>query len=376
MSTLSDKDLRILFISRAYPPVFGGIENQNYGIAHALKDITPTTILANTKGKKFLPFFLPYALCKMLFLLPRHDAVLFGDGVLSPLGRIAHIFYPHKKFISIVHGLDITYAQKNSLLGKVYRTVNIPALRHMDKLIAVGTHTITEAVRFEIDRDRCTFIPNGIDPQEYFFTHTREELAQLLHTDLTDKKVILRMGRFVPHKGVAWFLDQVMPFLPRDIIFVAMGGAVSNTTAGDDNVLPLAQKMVEKHNLHDRVFLLPNRPDAEKIILFNTVDLVISPNIDIPGSMEGFGINAVETATCERVVIASNFQGLKDAVHDGKNGFLIEHENAQMWIKKIIEVLSDDFDRESFGKNARLYTIEHFSWEKIAQKYLDVLKNL
>ncbi len=367
--------LRILFVSRAYPPIFGGIENQNYGIAHALKNITPTTIIANTRGKKALLFFLPYALIKILFFLPKNDVVLFGDGVLAPLGRVAHLFYPHKKFVSIVHGLDITYAKKSSLLGKAYRAINIPALRHLDKLITVGTHTITEAMRFDINRDKCVFIPNGIDPAEYFITHTRDELAQLLHSDLTDKKVILRMGRFVPHKGVAWFLDHVMPLLPENYIFVAMGGAVSNT-AGDVNSLSLAQKMVQKHNLHDRVFLLPNRPDTEKIILFNTVDLVISPNIDIPGSMEGFGINAIETAACERVVIASNFQGLKDAIHDGKNGFLIEHENIPAWRDKITEVLADDFDRIAFGKKARLYTIEHFSWGKIATQYREELESL
>lgn len=368
--------LRILFISRAYPPIFGGIENQNFGIAYALQKITPTTILANRKGKKALPWFLPYALIKMLILLPQHDVVLFGDGVLAPLGYIGKLFFPHKKFASIVHGLDITYARKTSLMGKIYRNINIPSLRRCDKLIAVGMHTITEAVRFDIDRDKCIFIPNGIDPEEHFISHTREDLAQLLQKDLTNKKIIFRMGRFVPHKGVAWFIDQVMPLLPQNIIFVAMGGAVSNTTAGDANVLPRAQEMIKKHHLEDRVTLLTNRPDSEKIVLFNTADLVVSPNIDIPGSMEGFGINAIETAVCERTVIASNFQGLKDAIHDGKNGFLVEHENAQAWHDKIVELLDDTFDRSAFGKQARIYTIEHFSWEKIAQKYLDTLQSI
>lgn len=369
-------DLRILFISRAYPPIFGGIENQNYGIAQALSRITPTTIIANKHGKRALAWFLPYALIKMLFLLPRHDIVLFGDGVLAPLCRMGKIFYPHKKFASIIHGLDITYARKQSLMGKIYRRINIPALRACDKLIAVGMHTINEAVRFEIDRDKCVFIPNGIDPEEHFEPHTRDELARLLNKDLADKKVILRMGRFVPHKGVAWFIDNVMPHLPQNIIFVAMGGAVSNTTMGDHNVLPLAQEMIAKHHLQDRVILLTNRSEHEKKILFNTVDLVVSPNIDIPGSMEGFGINAIETAVCERTVLVSNFQGLKDAIHDGKNGFLIEHENDALWQKKVCDLLSDHFDRRSFGIQARKYTITHFSWPHIAQKYYEALRTL
>lgn len=52
--------------------------------------------------------------------------------------------------------------------------------------------------------------------------------------------------------------------------------------------------------------------------LYNTADIVVSPNIRIPGSMEGFGINAIEAGACSRAVIASDLDGLKDAVHNEK----------------------------------------------------------
>ncbi len=368
------KPLRILFVSRAYPPVLGGIENQNYGIAKALGAIAPTTIIANTKGKKFLPFFLPYAFVKMLFLLPRHDAVVFGDGVLAPLGRVAQWFFPRKTFTCIIHGLDVTYATKKSLMGKIYRICNLPALRAMDLLIAVGRQTIEEAVKYNISRDRCVFIPNGIDPEEYYRpTHTRADLDTLLNTDTTDKKVILRMGRFVPHKGLVWFIENVMPLLPENVILVAMGGAPAKNTAGDSNILHRAHDAAKSNGTADRVILLSNRPDSEKIVLFNTVDLVVSPNIHIPGSIEGFGINAIETAVCERVVLASDFQGLPDAIHDGENGFLLPRENAVAWRDTILRTLADDFDSVAFGKRARAYTMLYFSWSGIAQQYHDAI---
>ncbi len=366
--------LRILFISRAYPPVFGGIENQNYGIAKALGAITPTTVIANTKGKKLLPFFLPYAFVKMLVLLPRHDAVLFGDGVLTPLGHVARWFFPHKTFTCIIHGLDVTYATKKSVMGKIYRAFNLPALRNMHLLIAVGRQTIEEAVKHDIDRNRCVFIPNGIDPEEYYHPiSTRANLDALLGMDTSDKKVILRMGRFVPHKGLVWFIENVMPLLPEEIILVAMGGAPAKTTAGDNSILAVARRAAQKHGIANRVILLPNRPDSEKITLFNTVDLVVSPNIHVPGSIEGFGINAIEVAACERVVLASDFQGLPDAVHDGENGFLLPREDAVAWRDKILETLADDFDRIAFGKKARAYTITHFGWPGIAQRYYNAI---
>ena len=72
--------MKILFISRAYPPVLGGIENQNYEIAKALSKIAEVKIIANKKGRIFLPFFAPYALVKALFLFRTYDVLLLGDG--------------------------------------------------------------------------------------------------------------------------------------------------------------------------------------------------------------------------------------------------------------------------------------------------------
>ena len=78
--------MKILFISRAYPPIVGGIENQNYGIGQSLSKIAPTRIIANKSGKKNLPIFLPWVTLKSLFIVPKYDTVLLGDGVLAPIG--------------------------------------------------------------------------------------------------------------------------------------------------------------------------------------------------------------------------------------------------------------------------------------------------
>ena len=370
------KKTRILFISRAYPPVLGGIETQNYGIAKALSEITETKIIANKYGKKFLPIFLPWATLKSLFILSRYDVVLFGDGVLAPLGVFLKFFYPRKKFISIIHGLDITFAYKKSLLGKIFRAVNIPAQKRMDKLIMVGNETITQAVNVGIVKDKCVFIPNGMDVSEKAEPHNRKELEKLLGISLEHKKVIFRGGRFVKHKGLEWFIRNVMPKLPENYILVSAGGVVASKTAGDENYFPKCLKAIKELGLENQVKMFPNLLESKMRILFNTVDLYISPNIQVPGSMEGFGITAIEGGGCGRVVLASNLEGLKDAVIDGKNGFLIEPGNANAWIEKIKEVLADDDFRKKFGLEAQEFVKANFTWDKISIKYLEEIKSV
>ncbi|MEI8103634.1 MAG: glycosyltransferase family 4 protein [Candidatus Moraniibacteriota bacterium] len=376
--------MKILFVSRAYPPITGGIENQNFGIATSLAKIADITIFANHGGKKTLWWFLPYAFLRILFSFWKYDVILLGDGSLAPLGvPIRFLSFGHTRVAAIIHGLDITFFRKKGLLSAVYKFINIPALRNIDLLIAVGNQTREEALAIGVASDRCIFIPNGIFVQDLFQPqHTHEELARVInaHTDtpidITNKKIILRIGRYVKHKGVEWFIRNVVPYLPDDTLFVAAGAVVHKKTAGDNDYYPRCVATIKELGLENKVRLLTNLPWNDMKVLFNTVDLAVSPNIPVRGSMEGFGINVIEAASCERVVVTSNLEGLKDAIIEGANGFLVEPENDDAFIEKITTLLQDDALRQTFGAKAREFTIHHFNWETIARQYLEALENI
>lgn len=333
--------------------------------------ITPTRVIANGRGKIWLPIFIPLAFFKAFFLMIRNDACLVGNGVLAPVATALKFFFPHKKFFSVVHGLDITFSCKKGFLPKIYKSINIPSLKKLDKLFMVGNFTITEAVKAGIPREKCFFIPNGVSLAGLKKNYTRDDLAGFLGEDIQEKKIILRLGRFVPHKGTAWFIQKVMPLLPPDTILVATGYRVAKNTAGDPDNFEDCEKAVQDNYLESRVKLMPNLPQKNLEVLLNTVDLVVSPNINYPGSSEGFGINVIEAAACGRVVVASNLQGLSDAIKDGKNGFLVEPENADQWVKKINAILlaSPKFS-QNFGKMAANFVKENFAWEEISKRYL------
>ena len=365
--------MHILFLSKSYPPTIGGIENQNRDVAASLSTIANVTTIANTRGKKFLPFFLPYVFAKALLLLRKHDAVLVGDGVLAPIAFALSLFAPRKIYASIIHGLDITFAKKQSLLGTIYRFVNIPALRHLDLLIAVGNQTIIEAARAGIPKSKCVFIPNAVDPENVVADRSRKDLEKLLGRNLESTFVVLRVGRFVKHKGVEWFIRNVLPMLPDDIIFVAAGGRV-RSKAGDEDAYLACRRATRETNLETRIHLLTDLPWSDMQTLFSTADIVVSPNIRTPGSMEGFGINAIEAAACERVVIASDLDGLKDAIKHNTSGILVEPGNPRAFATPILEFLDDEERRTAFGARAREYVLTNFTLEKMAKRYLQALE--
>jgi len=353
--------MKILFISRAFPPVTGGIENQNYELSQWLAKISETKTIANTRGKFFLPLFLPYALIKALFLFRRYDAVLLGDGVLGIIGWKLKLFY-NKPVISIVHGLDLTY--RNFIYQKLWVGF---FLKKMDRLIAVGNETVRVAIGKGIVPKKIVFIPNGVDIEKFYKSVERRNLEKFLGINLEGKKVLLTSGRLARRKGVAWFVAEVMPHLDKNIFYVVAGDGPDKENIG---------KAVEKSGLAERVKMLGYVKDVDRDLLFNTCDIFVQPNIRVAGDMEGFGISVIEAASCQIPVIASRLEGLQDAIKDGQNGFLVESGNAGAWVAKISELLSDDAFRKDFGEKARQYVIENYSWDKISRLYLEEIEKV
>lgn len=368
--------MRILFVSRAFPPTIGGIEKQNAEVAEFLGKRAPLTLIANTKGKSFLPIFLPLALIKILWLARKHDALLLGDAVLAPLGAITTFLFPRLTVVSIVHGLDLTFAKQSGLFARVYAWVNIPSLRKLDGLICVSQNTKALAESVGIKPEKIFVIPNGVDPAFFDTQSERSTLETFLGQSLADKKVILRIGRFVRHKGTLWFIREVVPKLPENVILVAAGGVAKVAHPGDHNIFPLCQAAIQELGLEKRVLLFPNLPWDEVKLLLSTADIAVAPNVPVPGSAEGFGISVIEASLNRLPIVVSKLEGLQEAVADGKNGLFAEPENATDFVEKITWLLADDVRRKAFGEAARSYTLEHYDWNHLSLRYLEVLLGL
>ncbi len=360
---LKSKSMKILFISRAYPPVVGGIENQNYEISRALSRIADVKVIANTDGKRLLPLFLPWALITALFYMRKYDVLLLGDGVLGIVISFVKLFYgKRKKVACIVHGLDLTF--ENEFYQNIWVKRFIP---EADVLIAVGNQTIKEGVARGIKKEQFVFVPNGVDTKKFVPKDMpRTRLEKLIKGKLEDDThVLFTGGRLVRRKGVAWFIENVLPTLPQNVIYV-----VSGAGPDFDNI----KNAIEKAKMQERVILLGYISNEDRDVLLHTCDLFIQPNIPVKGDMEGFGLVVLEAGSSGIPVVASRLEGLKDAIHDGKNGFLVEHGNPTAWREKLTELLADTFDRKAFGRKAHEYIKRTFTWDVIAQRYIDVIE--
>ena len=350
---------RVLFLSRAFPPVVGGMENQNFALSVRLPEVCRVRTIANVRGKLFLPLFLPYAILAAWLLRARYDVLLLGDGVLSPVGYIASKLL-RKPVVCVVHGLDITYS------NRLYRRFWVRVfLKASDRIIAVGRETVRVGMAAGIPAEKFVFIPNGIERRLAIDPPVaRKILEERLGEDLSGHRLLLTTGRLVRRKGVAWFVEHVLPNLPEEMLYIVAGKGEERSAV---------ERAARRAGVEHRVRLPGFVSDELRDLLLHACDCFVQPNIPVPGTMEGFGIAVLEAASCGLPVVASDLEGLKDAVIDGVSGRLVPPGNPEKFAEAVRELLADETFRRDFGKKASEFVLEHCTWEKIVRRYAEIL---
>lgn len=344
---------RIFFVSRAFPPVLGGIENHNQQLSDWLGRRCRVELLANRHGKAAIPVFALWAFAVLLVRLRRGDVVVLGDGVLAPLGWLLQVLR-RIPVIGIVHGLDVTFARP--LYQRWWVRRFLPALAGV---VAVSDATREEAIARGVPAGLLHVIPNGVDTQHLRLTPCRP-VADLLPAEAQGKTLLLTVGRLVKRKGVAWFVEHVAPKLPEAMVYVV---------AGDGPERERVTALVETLGLAGRVLLLGRVDEPQKLTLLRSAALFIQPNIVVPGDVEGFGISVIEASACGTPVLAADLQGLRDSVMNEVTGWRLPAGDAVAWQDYLASWTPANFDRSQVAAA----TEAAFAWESVAARYQQVI---
>jgi phosphatidylinositol alpha-1,6-mannosyltransferase len=348
--------IRVLFITRKFPPQVGGMEALSAGVARGLSLHFPTTILAWGRSQRYLPLFVAYAALRGAALLVnrRVDHVHLGDALLAPLGLVLGRLFS-VPVTATACGLDVTWGFPG------YQAVAVGSLRRLDAVAAISRATLEECVKRGVPRGRCVVIPPGIEPASSTAARDRSELARLADMDLGDRRVLVTVGRLVPRKGVRWFIDEVMSRLPDDIAYLVVG------TGPEESAIRSA---IARHGLGERVRLLGRLSDDAVAVVYSTSDAFVMPNVVVPGDVEGFGMVAIEAGHAGLPVVAADLQGIADAVVGGA-GRLVPAGSAESFAAAIEETLANPPDRAVVRRSVD----ETFGWPALAERFARFIRD-
>jgi glycosyltransferase involved in cell wall biosynthesis len=355
------RPLRLLYIARTFPPVVGGMQMLALRLSEHMRQHADVTLLANRLGKGALPAFLPYAIVAGSHLARRNhvDAIHLADALLAPVG-VALKKLTHLPVTATVCGLDVTYA------NRLYQDVVPRALDRLDMAIA-----ISEAARREVTA-RCekvptTVIPLGTLPAQDSEQTGIRELKALAGVN-GSSRLVLSVGRLVERKGVAWFVEHVLPALPEDTTYVVVG---------EGQEAAAIRQAAERSGVAGRVRLLGAVSDDLLQAAYRAADVFVMPNLPVPGDIEGFGLVALEAAASGLPVVASDLEGITEAIQHERNGLLVRPMSAGGYTSAVRDMLAlPAEERRDLGAAFRDYTLAKFSWDAVARRYVDTIRNV
>jgi phosphatidylinositol alpha-mannosyltransferase len=90
---------------------------------------------------------------------------------------------------------------------------------------------------------------------------------------------------------------------------------------------------------------------------------------------ESFGMVLTRAFACATPVVASDIPGYRDVMSD-QAGLMVPPDDPTTLAEALVALLTDEQRRRTLGANARLIASDHYGWDGIARRLLDVYERV
>lgn len=211
-------------------------------------------------------------------------------------------------------------------------------------LSSLGHGTPTEVVYHGTDTDR--FHPRGRHPEP---------------------RRILSIGRLMPKKGFDCLIDALQ-------VLAAQGIPFQCRIVGDGPLHRTLRARVEDGGIEDRVQFLGARVQNELLAEYERAAVfVLAPVQTEDGDRDGIPNVLVEAMACEVPVVSTRMSGIPELIEHGKEGLLVDPNDAVGLANAINLVLSDRSLASSLAAAGRRKVERLFDVHRNTQRVADLL---
>ena len=371
------KPTALLIITTEFLPVRGGIGNYSFQIAQNLVSITSQKVMVlttRTKGAKefdrhqqftiyragsdrlrylkIVPLFLKLLTIRRGFNIQHIFATSWNyAGILGWLSnRLWGIRYS-----LFTYGLEVTKYQRMPIIKGLLRTV----LNQSNLIFAISHYAKSCLEELGINEEKIRVVYGGVDPKVFRPGLDSSQLRR--RYSLTNKKVILTVGRLVKRKGH----DHVIEALPMllkeypELVYLIVG---------DGPERPRLKSLAERLKVSSNIMFATHVEDKVLPYHYNLCQLMVMVNRKIGRDVEGFGLVFLEANACGKPVIGGRNGGVVDAVIDGQTGLLVDDSNKESITRAILTLLKNEDYARKLGENGRQRVLKELNWQEISRK--------
>ena len=377
--------MRILWITSKFPPEMGGVQRYIFQYAKNM-ECTPSIVLCNiSKNPSYKnidklmvsrchrvirrPIF-PSDMGVLSFYKCSLYLVRFCSYIIATLKKeqIDTIIFGHLSFFYLyaiwLLKLLINVPVVVTFHGEDIPTINMKSnfilrllLKRVDVYMCNSMFTKRRLDVFLKYRKKYIISYPGVE--ERFFTNNIKKHNPY---KIAGKKILYTVGRLDIRKGhdlVISALPEIIEKYP-DIVYLIVG------TGPNYDKLKMT---VTNYKLNKYVKFLGFIPDEDLPNVYSAGDIFVMPNRMLAnGDTEGFGIVFLEAAASGKPIICGNTGGAVEAVDNGLNGFVINPNEKQELINKIIYLFEHREKMIAMGNVGKTRAFNNFRWKILAAK--------
>ncbi len=307
----------------------------------------------------------------------------WGSTRTNLAGHLAGLLHgiPH---VLSAHSLEPLRPWKAEQLGGGYRVSSYAektAYEAAAAIIAVSDGMREDILRSypNVDPARVRTVHNGIDVSQWDHDPNTDVLAE--YGIDPERPSVVFVGRVTRQKGVPYLLRAALQLPPEVQLVLCAGAADTPALAEEVNGL-IAELTAQRTGVVLIDKMLPRR---EIIQILSHATAFACPSV-----YEPLGIVNLEAMACGSAVVASATGGIPEVVVDCETGRLVPIEQVtdgtgtpldpQKFVDDfaaaLIDVVSDPERARRMGTAGRKRAQEHFAWETIAERTLEVYRSV
>lgn len=373
----------VLLVTSEFPPAGGGIGMQAHALALSWSlfgkkvcVISPIDYVSKSEALSFdqkqpytsirypkislQPFqtLIRIVFCLYITIKIRPN-ILINSSYRPGLYTMLPQFLFGKKRICIGHGSEF------QLKTKISQFLSNLCFSTATQIIAVSNYTKSLAIK-EHPSKTIHVIHNGGDHKRFFPAKDKIEVRQKLGLP-QNCFLLLTVGRMCQRKAQDLVLKSIAPLIQQ-------GLNISYCIVGHPERIHHLQELAKQLQIFEHVYFNP-QADFEHIPSFyQAADLYILPSrLASNGDNEGFGISIIEAALTGLASIGSAHSGIAEAIEHNHTGWIIEPENVDDLSERIQFCYANQHVLTKMGTQARTRALTSYTWDNVAQQYLQVI---
>lgn len=271
------------------------------------------------------------------------------------------------KIITVIHDISFNFFSKFIKLSDlIFLKILIPlSIRRADRVIGVSKFTRDEIIKYyKANPEKVDFIYNAAG-DEFLENNTDEKELEIIRKKYNlPKEFIFYIGTMQPRKNVPGLIRAYAKMRNRlpNVKLVLAGNKNAHNT--DKEI----SKTIDELNAQEDI-IFPGFIDyADKAAVFKMAKLFVFPSF-----YEGFGIPMLEAMSQNVPVLASDIPVHREIA--GNAAVFFDPDNLDELAEKMYNVfIGKELRNKLINLGSR--QVGFFSWEKTAEKILELYKNL